>query len=95
MSMPTRPPPHRMGKEKRLAPQQEVISLLRKGAIEPIRDRQAGFYSNLFGRSPDVRVSSSSVDSSSSGDDEGDQRSFNASNPLLDEVDVVTRAPVF
>ena len=134
MSLPTRPPPQRMGKEKRLAPQQEVLSLLRKGAIEPVRDRQAGFYSNIFGRSPDrsfrlpqvgsptslllpgqegqessrdqrpsttlelqqdVRVSSSTVDSSSSGEDERDQRSFDASNPLLDEVGVVTRAPVF
>ena len=106
-----------MGKEKGLALQQEVLSLLRKGAIEPVRDRQAGFYSNLFGRSPDrsfrlpqvgsptslllsgqegqessrdqrpsttlelqqdVRFSFSSVDSSSSVEDEGDQRSFDA-----------------
>ena len=48
MSLPTRPPPQRMGKEKRLALQQEVLSLLRKRAIEPVRDRQAGFYSKLF-----------------------------------------------
>ena len=48
MSLPTRPPPQTMGREKRLALQQEVLSLLRKGAIEPVRDRQAGFYSNLF-----------------------------------------------
>ena len=52
MSLPTRPP-QRMGKEKRLAPQQEVISL-RKEAAEPARDRQAGFYYNIFGRSPDI-----------------------------------------
>ena len=117
MSLPTSPPPQRMGKEKRLALQQEVLSLLKKGAVEPVRDKQVGFYSNLFGRSPDrsfrlpqvcsptslllpgqegqessrdqrpcttvelqqdVRFSSSSVDSSSSGEDEGDQRSFDA-----------------
>ena len=117
MSLPTRPPPQRMGKENRLTLQQEVLSLLRKGAIEPVRDRQACFYSNLFGRSPDrsfrlpqvssptslllpgqkgqessrdqrlsttlelqqdVRFSSLSVDSYSSGEDEGDQMSFDA-----------------
>ena len=117
MSLPTRPHPQRMGKEKRLALQQEVLLLLRKGTIEPVRDRQAGFYSNFFGRSPDrsfrlpqvgsptslllpgqerqessrdqrpsttlelqqdVRFTSSSVDSSSSGEDKGDQRSFAA-----------------
>ena len=43
MSLPTRPPLQRMGKEKRLALQQEVLSLLRKGTIEPVRERQADF----------------------------------------------------
>ena len=53
VSLPTSPPPQRMGKEKRPALQQEVLSLLKKGAVEPVRDKQVGFYSNLLGRSPD------------------------------------------
>ena len=45
---PRKPPVQTLRGEKRRLIQEEVNSLLVKGAIEPVRDQSRGFYSNLF-----------------------------------------------
>ena len=48
MSSPDPPPVLPMSREKQVVLQKEVDSLLRKGAIEKVKDSHKGFYSNLF-----------------------------------------------
>ena len=48
MSSPDPPPVFPMSREKQEVLQKEVDSLLRKGAIEKVKDSHKGFYLNLF-----------------------------------------------
>ena len=42
------PPVERMNKEREMVLQKEVDSVLSKGAVERVKDRKRGFYSNIF-----------------------------------------------
>ena len=48
VSRPKPPPVERMNKEREKVLQEEVDSLLSKGAVERVKDRNRGFYSNIF-----------------------------------------------
>ena len=48
VSRPKPPPVERINKEREKVLQEEVDSLLSKGAVERVKDRKRGFYSNIF-----------------------------------------------